>query len=267
MGVDYVLFDRLVALSTRFRPAGRSLMLGRQKFPIQSKYRKLYEKTLAENGIEARRFDYLQEDGYAETLMARLGFGAMEVMDFSDYEGATLLHDLNQRPDKSLENQFDLIFDGGTVEHVFNVPMALEGLYRMLKPGGRLVSANGMNGWYAHGMYQFNPELVWTFWRRACNCNVLDCRAIPVDPNNEFGQVEFEDPADRGVRLRLKDRMGPGRTYLYYEIEKTEESHLPDFALQSDYETRWNGARNAGMTRLDCDTDGGHAGTALDARS
>lgn len=267
MGIDYVLFDRLVELSTRFKPEGRSLMLGRQKFPIQTRHRALYEKSLTDHGIEARRFDFLQEDGYAETLMEKLGFGAIETMDFSDYEGASLLHDLNKRPKKSLENKFDLIFDGGTVEHVFNVPMALEGLFRMLKPGGRLISANGLNGWYGHGMYQFNPELVWTFWKRACNCNVIDCRAIPVEPDDGFGHVAFDDPADSGVRLRLKNQIGPGRTYLYYEIEKTEDSHLPDFALQSDYETRWNGAENAGMTRLDGETQAGGSLGNTDARS
>ena len=242
-------------------------MLGRQKFPIQTKFRALYEKSLEDHGIAARRFDFLQEDGYAETLLAKLGFGDVETMDFSDYEGASVLHDLNKKPIKSLENQFDLIFDGGTVEHVFNVPMALEGLFRMLKPGGRLISANGLNGWYGHGMYQFNPELVWTFWKRACNCNVIDCRAIPVEPDEDFGHVEFQDPALSGVRLRLKNQIGPGRTYLYYEIEKTEDSHLPDFALQSDYETRWNGAANAGKTRLDGETHSGETLTTTDARS
>ncbi len=60
MGIDYVLFDRLVELSTRFKPEGRSLMLGRQKFPIQTRHRALYEKSLTDHGIEARRFDFLQ---------------------------------------------------------------------------------------------------------------------------------------------------------------------------------------------------------------
>lgn len=250
MGIDYVLFERLVELSTRFQPGGRTLMLGRQRFPIQTKYRHLYDEVMKTHGVEGKRFDFLQDDGFAETLMDRLGFGPIETMDFSDYEGATLLHDLNKRPKKSLENQFDLIFDGGTVEHVFNVPNALEGLYRMLKPGGRLISANGLNGWYGHGMYQFNPELVWTFWKRACNCNVIDCRAIPIDPEGAHGHVPFQDPALTGARLRLK-KIGPGRTYLYYEVEKTAESHLPDFALQSDYETKWDGSANAGQTRHD----------------
>lgn len=249
MGVDYVLFDRLAELSTRFTPAGRSLMLGRQTFGIQTRYRQMYERSLKRHGIEGKRFDFLQEDGFSETLMRSLGFGEIETMDFSDYEGAGIIHDLNMLPDETLENQFDFIFDGGTVEHVFNVPNALEGIFRMLRPGGRFVSANGLNGWYGHGMYQFNPELVWTFWGRACNCNVIDCRAIPIEPDDEFSHVAFEDPALSGHRLWLKGKIGPGRTYLYYEVEKTEASHLPDFALQSDYETKWQGHHTAGETR------------------
>lgn len=251
MGVDYVLFDRLVELSTRFQPEGRTLMLGRQSFGIQTRYRQWYERTLKRHGIAGKRFDFLQEDGFSETLMRKLGFGQMETMDFSDYEGATVIHDLNKLPPKTLEKKFDLIFDGGTIEHVFNVPKALECVFRMLRPGGRFISANGLNGWYGHGMYQFNPELVWTFWGRACNCNVIDCRAVPAEPDDDYAQIEFEDPALSGHRLWLKGKIGPGRTYLYYEVEKTDESHLPRFALQSDYETKWQGHGNAGETRLE----------------
>ncbi|MFK7938964.1 MAG: class I SAM-dependent methyltransferase [Roseovarius sp.] len=250
MGVDYVLFDRLAELSTRFKPTGRTLMLGRQAFGIQTTYKTHYEASLAEHGLSGNRFDFLQDDGFAETLMRKLGFGEIETMDFSTYEGATVIHDLNQLPAPELENQFDFIFDGGTIEHVFNVPNALEGIYRMLKPGGRFVSANGFSGWHNHGMYQFTPELVWTFWRRACNARVVDCRALPALPKDKFPPLQFRDPAETGQRLKLRGKIAPGRTYLYYEVEKTKDSHLPDFALQSDYETKWQGHENAGQTRL-----------------
>jgi SAM-dependent methyltransferase len=251
MGVSYVLFDKLAELSTRFTPKGRTLMLGRQGFQIQTRYKDLYDHTLNQHRLDGTRFDFLHEDGFAETLMQRLGFGKIETMDFSPYEGATVIHDLNTLPARELEGQFDFIFDGGTIEHVFNVPNALEGIYRMLKPGGRFVSANGFSGWHNHGMYQFTPELVWTFWSRACNCRVVECCALPALPNPNFSPISFADPAETGHRLRLRGKIGPGRTYLYYEVEKTKEAHLPDFALQSDYETKWQGHENAGQTRLE----------------
>ena len=193
----------------------------------------------------------MQDDGYSETLMAQLGFGDMEAMDFSDYEGASIIHDLNNPVPKSLHKKFDLIFDGGTIEHVFNVPMALENVFRMLRPGGRFISANGFNGWPAHGIYQFNPELVWTYWVRNCGCTVHACKGIQKKPRGGNYHLDFRDPAETGKRLRLKGRVPAGRMYLYYEVERTPEAKLRNVVLQSDYETKWQGHTNAGATRLD----------------
>ena len=253
MGVDYALFHRLVDLSKRFQPKGRTLMLGRQAFDVADGTQRYFNACLKRNGRDEDVSEFLQEDGFCETLMQKLGFGTMESLDFSGYENATIVHDLNQPPDEALHEQFDMIIDGGTLEHVFNVPVALEGIFRMLKPGGCFVSLACLNGWPSHGMYQFTPELVWTFWGRACNCEVTECRSIPYWPKKvDDGQVELKDPAITGNRLRrVARRIGPGRVYLYYEAFKTVESHEPRFALQSDYETKWHGHGNAGETRLD----------------
>ncbi|MEL7114712.1 MAG: hypothetical protein AAGP08_03835 [Pseudomonadota bacterium] len=109
-----------------------------------------------------------------------------------------------------------------------------------------------MNGWPGHGLYQFGPELVWTFWRRTARCEVHDCRGITKAPiDMEEYHVTFPDAAETGKRLRLKGKIPRGRFYLYYEIERLPTSSLTEDTLQSDYETRWHGHDNAGETRLD----------------
>ncbi|WP_298257135.1 hypothetical protein [uncultured Litoreibacter sp.] len=241
MGVDCTLFQQLVDLSTRFRPAGRSLMLGRQSFKIEPPFAKSYEKSLRRAGIKEKRFHFLQEDGYSETLFRNLGLGEIETMDFASYEGPSIEHDLNEPVSKKLHNQFGFIFDGGTIEHVFNVPQALENVFNMLKPGGRFVSANGMNGWVGHGMYQFSPELVWTFWKRKCQCLVHICAGIHKIPGT-VAPLNFPDAAETGRRLRLKGMIPEGRMYLHYEIEKTTAKARAGSALQSDYQTKWASA-------------------------
>lgn len=245
MSIDFALFERLCALSQRFRPEGRTLMLGRQGFAIQRQLARRYETVLRENGLEGRRFDYVQDDGFAETLMRKLGFGDMESMDYSDYEGATIVHDLNQPVAEALHGQFSMIVDGGTIEHVFDVPQALENVFLMLKPGGHFVSANGMNGWISHGIYQFNPELVWSFWKRAAGCAVHDCRGLKAMPVTGEKHVVFPDPADKGIRLRLRGRLPEGRVYLYYEVERLPTSVYDGRTLQSDYEVKWLSRANA----------------------
>lgn len=246
MAVDFVLFDKLVELSRRWRPDGRTLALGRQEFSIESQFRKLYEESLHRHGVDGNRFDFLQDDGFFETLMRKLGFGEIESLDFSDYQGASIVHDLNQPIPEDLEGQFDFVFDGGTLEHVFNIPVAFENVFRMLKPGGRLVSANGLNGWPGHGLYQFSPELVWTYWRRTANCNVLNCSGLTRAPiEGVIEELPFADPAEAGHRLRLRGRVPNERVYLYFEVERTPQSALASRTLQSDYEVRWSGHDNA----------------------
>lgn len=249
MGVDYELFERLVELSTRFRPSGRTLMLGRQSFKLKPRPFKKTHALLKEHRPDLVGAELSQEDGYAETLMRKLGFGEIETMDFSDYEGKVIIHDLNHPVPEVLEQQFDFIFDGGTIEHVFNIPQALENVFHMLKPGGRFVSANGFNGWPFHGIYQFSPELVWTFWNRNCGCEVHQCRGILKQPAGSTTFFEFRDPAMTGNRLKI--RVPAGRLYLYYEVERLPVSALQNRVLQSDYETKWQGHGNAGETRLE----------------
>lgn len=251
MGVDIEIFGRLVELSTRFRPKGRTLMLGRQKFIPLERFGWRYEKILTDNGYDLSLDEVTQDDGYSETLFEKLGFGPIETMDFSDYEGASVIHDLNLPVLKKLEKKFGFIFDGGTLEHVFNVPVALESVFRMLRVDGRFLSVNGLNGWHGHGMYQFNPELVWSFWRRNCGCAVHECRGIQKTPKGVGAQVRFPDPAERGGRLRLNRMVPDGRIYLYYEIERLKTSALKGRVLQSDYEDSWRAHETAGETRFD----------------
>lgn len=241
MGVDCTLFQQLVELSTRWKPEGRTLMLGRHEFKIEPPFAKTYERTLQAANLEGRRFDYLQEDTFSETLFRKLGFGEIETMDFKAYEGPTIEQDLNEPVPKKLHKKFDFIFDGGTIEHVFNVPQALMNVFHMLKPGGRFISANGMNGWVGHGMYQFSPELVWTFWKRKCRCIVHRCDGIHKIPGRAK-ILRFPDAAETGGRLRLKGKIPDGRVYLYYEVERTEADANEGSALQSDYQARWANA-------------------------
>jgi SAM-dependent methyltransferase len=93
-----------------------------------------------------------------EMLKARYKFNNIDSMDYSDYEEATIIQDLNKQIPDNLK-KYDFIFDGGSIEHVFNVPQALENMIELLEVGGIFCSINGNNNFSGHGMYQFSPEL------------------------------------------------------------------------------------------------------------
>jgi hypothetical protein len=88
----------------------------------------------------------------------------VKAIDYSDYEGADIVHDLNKPIPSALENAFDLIIDGGTIEHIFDVRQTMMNLTRMLKVGGRIIHMSPANNYVGHGFYQFSPTFFYDYY-------------------------------------------------------------------------------------------------------
>jgi hypothetical protein len=112
----------------------------------------------------------LQRSGKADaaSFFSALGFSSTEALDFSDYEGAEHVFDLNEPSlPAALQNRFDLVFNGGTLEHVFHVPNALSSISKMLRPGGTVMHLAPCNNWCEHGFYQISPTLMFDYYAAA----------------------------------------------------------------------------------------------------
>jgi hypothetical protein len=96
-----------------------------------------------------------------EALLRHLGARRVDSCDVSGYEGATILHDMNRPVPPELHARFDLVVDAGTLEHVFNFPVAVRNCMEMVKEGGYLAVITPANNYFGHGFYQFSPELFW----------------------------------------------------------------------------------------------------------
>ena len=117
----------------------------------------------------------------AQTVLTLLGAQEVVVTDVSDYEGATLLLDLNNAVPEEQTGQYDVILDIGTLEHLFDVPMALANLTKMLKVGGELILILPASNSIDHGFYSFSPTLLFDYFKTNGFDN-LDCylRAGPM---------------------------------------------------------------------------------------
>lgn len=58
-----------------------------------------------------------------EEFFQSLGFSSIDSMDCSEYEGASIICNLNSDIPEELYNRFDVIYDGGSTEHMFNRPL------------------------------------------------------------------------------------------------------------------------------------------------
>src|SRR5690606_32428036 len=104
--------------------------------------------------------DYTFYDFADDFLREALDVRQLDVMDYSGYEGAAVIHDLNQPVPVTLHERYDAVIDGGALEHIFNFPVAVSNLMNMTKPGGRLFLFLPANNLCGHGFYQFSPELM-----------------------------------------------------------------------------------------------------------
>jgi hypothetical protein len=98
------------------------------------------------------------------TFFNQIGFDEVRSCDASEYEGADYIVDLNQPSPENLTDRFDVIFDGGTCEHVFHLPQALANVHVMLKVGGRVIHGSPVSNYVDHGFYSFSPTLFYDYY-------------------------------------------------------------------------------------------------------
>jgi hypothetical protein len=91
-------------------------------------------------------------------LFRMLGFDEVRSLDVSDWEGADILHDLNRPIPPELAARFDLVFEAGTLQHVFDVPAALRNAGEMVRVGGRVIHGMAPSSNHVdHGFWMFSP--------------------------------------------------------------------------------------------------------------
>ena len=96
---------------------------------------------------------------YCEDLFFKLNAEVIDSIDFSNYENASIIHDMNSSIPKDLHAFYDLVIDAGSLEHVFNFPVALKNCMEMVKVGGHFIGVFPIDNFCGHGFYQFSPEL------------------------------------------------------------------------------------------------------------
>ncbi len=99
------------------------------------------------------------------TFFTALGFREIVTCDISDYERPDHLVDLNGPLPEALRGRFDVVFDGGTLQHIFHLPNVLASIHQALKPGGRAVFGMAPSHNHVdHGFYMFSPTFFWDFY-------------------------------------------------------------------------------------------------------
>jgi hypothetical protein len=245
MGIVYADVRNLIE---RFRPESegkRVITLGRLFVFLHPNEISRLRKILAGDERALSYFDSYKWGEFAERMFTEL-FRCAEVesMDFSSYEGATHLHDIGQPVSEALRGDYDLVLDGGTLEHVFNLPVALTNMIRLARVGGLVYSNTPSNNLSGHGFYQFSPELLYRVMSPENGMEIVINRIgiakFPsVERSSRHPVYDVVDPASVRSRVRL---LSPRPVYIMCMARKTAETEpFTHPVLQSDYSRKWGG--------------------------
>jgi SAM-dependent methyltransferase len=185
---------------------------------------------------------------YSDELFKAMGATRVDAMDASDFEGATILQDLNEPLAAQLKGQFDAVVDSGTLEHVFNVPGAFKNAMDALKVGGHFFAGLPANNWCGHGFYQFSAEF---FYRVFSEENGFQMRKVFVAPAWSAGKwldgpaFEVFDPKEMKERVEIEGKAL--MSFLIHAQKVRQEVVFGKWPQQSDYLAAW--ARGSGQGR------------------
>ncbi|QDM41020.1 hypothetical protein [Altererythrobacter sp. TH136] len=247
MGIE-VQSVRLLAQAAELGVSfSKTLTIGRQRMMVSESEAVAALKSF---GHRTSDFDPAQIAGkidpFSSKLFELLGAQSVDALDYSDYEGATVIHDLNSPLPREKGARYTAVFDGGTLEHVFNLPTALASLMHLPEVGGHLIVAVPANNEMGHGFYQFSPEL---FFRTLSEENGYKVEGMFLAP---FFCLEpwlmVRDPARAGQRVGYAGWAMP--TYVLVIARRIAEvAPFQRAPQQTDYVLDWGAAEAANNTR------------------
>ncbi|MBF8262496.1 MAG: hypothetical protein HW387_161 [Parachlamydiales bacterium] len=215
---------------------GSLLTLGKQELLMSPYQLKRYAKA---TGFSLKMPTYT--DPYAPMLdrdfFSLLGFSQVNSLDYSDFEGASIIFDLNSGDtSEAFREAFDVIYDGGTMEHVFHLPNVLKSIIWMLKPGGRLIHLSPASNHLEHSFYMFSPTFFYDFYQ-SNKFEVNYVQIVRCTPCFDYKYVVYN--YDHAGCLANSDvgmgRLDTGMYLVHTVVTKTAQSTSSAIPNQSIY--------------------------------
>jgi hypothetical protein len=177
---------------------------------------------------------------YADKFFHFIGCNDLKYLDYSDFEGAHIIHDLNVPIDRKHWNAYSCVMEGGTIEHIFNFPTVIDNCMKMTAVGGHFLSINLANNWLGHGFYQFSPEL---FFNTFCEKNGFKTKKVFLAERLSDSWYDIPDPADLRERIQIINSRPTNILTVAQRV--SEQAGVLTIPQQSFYEKHWQAGDDA----------------------
>lgn len=176
------------------------------------------------------------EHKFCEKTLELMGASQVTSFDYSDFEGASVTHDFNEKISSEHCERYSCVVEGGSLEHIFNFPVAIRNCMSMLTKGGHYIGISPVNNFSSHGFYQFSPDL---YYRIFSDSNGFKVEAMFwIDGKDTANWRAIPDPATLQRRLKVRNSTPSCIFVLAKRTRVTELFSSPP--QQSDYQAAWD---------------------------
>ena len=241
MGLDTNGVKFLLSCKKKGVSFQRTMMIGRQILNLElDELKACFHQFSINVSPEQVEKVHSGSDGYSEALLRYLGASQIDSIDFSAYEGANVLHDMNLPIESSLHKKYSTVLESGSLENIFNFPVSIANCMNMVEVGGHFIIITPVNNIMGHGFYQFSPEI---FYRVVNHENGFEVERMIIFEYAPYQQWYLvTDPQIVKQRVEL---MNSNATYLMIQARRVSETPiLKIFPQQSDYVDAWEGKEN-----------------------
>lgn len=180
-----------------------------------------------------------------KAFFKNIGIGAVSSLDISAYEGADIVGDLNDpKLAQKIGQRYDLIYDSGTIEHIFDISTALRTINDLIEIDGAIVHISPANGFMDHGFWQISPDLLNSFYRSA-GFEILTMSLLVLGDWTHAVQVNENYYRTKGRGFIAKEL---GEALLVFAAHKTRDVPNVQLQLQDYYAQMHKGEEGADRT-------------------
>jgi len=180
--------------------------------------------------------EYNHEEFCEQLLKEYFHSHTVDSIDASNFENASILHDMNNPLPENLRQQYDTIIDAGTLEHIYNIPQALENCSLLCRPGGQIIHMLPANNNCGHGFWQVSPELFFSLYTNENGYRDTEVFLTYMSPQKEISWYRVKKP-ENGERINI---YSSNEVYVFVRTVLHEKIFSHRNIQQSDYLFLWN---------------------------
>ena len=219
MALTFHTFKFLQKIEEEIKPMGNVLSIGRiNNLILKDEYKKL--------SIDK------SNDIYADKiLLENFNIDSLESLDYSDFEGANIIHDLNL-PIEGINKKFNTILDFGTSEHIFNIIQNLINISKLCEINGNIIHSLPANNNCGHGFWQFSPELFFNLYQKKNGFDKTVIYLVNLHDKKNWYVINRQNASER-LELNSSEPL-----YIFVKTKKIDEANFKNIH-QTDYEFQW----------------------------